>query len=1183
MELSAVLSLKDKLSANMNKAANAVGAMVSRVETANSAIVKIARNRGINITATTNIQETVKAAKASINDLQRDIEQRKITLSGLTDDIDGLSFEDINVQVSKLTRQLENPKKSMEEIRKIKDDLAKWQEIGLHYESLVKAETEVEVLQKALEQINQTNVAVRAYVDFKKEALQQIYDLDNKVLKIKADIKDSAFVKKFNALKGRVTEFAKQKAQPLVGLKDNITSRLGKIRSGLAMVAGTVAYPVVKLKEYAMPILKKVGASLKSFAEKTYTAIVKVKDMATPVLKGIEKVAKGVTVAVAAGSTAVGVLVGQSVGAFADYEQLVGGVETLFKDSAPIVMQYAKDAYKTAGLSANEYMDTVTSFSASLLQSLGGDTVKAASYANLAITDMADNANKMGTSMESIQYAYQGFAKQNYTMLDNLKLGYGGTKEEMQRLLRDAEKLSGQKFDISSYADMVQAIHIVQESMGITGTTALEAEHTITGSLSSMKSAWNNMLVSLVTGGEEFDTCIENLVSSVKIFGNNIMPAIKSALSGVGRLIEEMAPIIAQELPDVLMSVIPPLISAATAIVSSLASALPGLITAILPGLLQGGLQIIGALLDVLSSNGPQLIDVLVSGLNQAVQGLLAMTPQFTTVALQLIVSLAQGIEQALPTLIPAAVNAIVSFCSGLVENIPMLVSAAIDLIMGLVDGVLQALPLLLEQGPVIISNLVNSLVAALPLLIQAGIDIIVRLAQYVIENIGLIIQAGIEIMFALITGLIGAIPSLVAAVPKLIFAIVDTIFHTNWLAVGWEIIKGIAIGIWNGAKSMVKGLWNGVKNLFFSGGKDCGSAAVDGINQGFNSTSFSIGTPSIGTSGFMTDSFTPDLGSIYGYGTTANGSLALGISNSANLPATAANGVVDNTLDHLGNVVNTSGMGVAIDTNLAAGIDENSDSVVSSVQSLADTTINLLNGLSKTSKVGAGISGNLAAGLKSSGKAAITAAGSLSEQVEAATRNAVSVIQPTVEEVSLYDTGVQIISGLISGMKSMQSVLLATATNIALSISSAINGSLEIHSPSRVTTQSGRFTGQGLANGLDDMASLVKTKALNLVGAAKSALTVTPPPVSVAVAAPAGYGNLRAAAPAATTATTNNTNNETSYSSSNSKRIIIQNLINKVVVRDEADEDRLVDKIIKRLADEVEEANDNMGEEDLD
>ena len=227
---------------------------------------------------------------------------------------------------------------------------------------------------------------------------------------------------------------------------------------------------------------------------------------------------KGTATAIAGTTAAITGLVTASTKAYASYEQLVGGVDTLFKDSSKKVQQYAADAYKTAGMSGNEYMETVTSFSASLLQSLGGDTEKAADVANQAMIDMSDNANKMGTDMQSIQNAYQGFAKQNYTMLDNLKLGYGGTKEEMQRLLADAEKLSGVHYDISNFSDVTQAIHEIQNSLDITGTTAKEASTTIEGSANSMKAAWSNLLVGISDDTQDFDTLVNNFVESAKSF-----------------------------------------------------------------------------------------------------------------------------------------------------------------------------------------------------------------------------------------------------------------------------------------------------------------------------------------------------------------------------------------------------------------------------------------------------------------------------------------------------------------------------------------------------------------------------------------------------------------------------------------------------------------------------------------
>lgn len=247
-------------------------------------------------------------------------------------------------------------------------------------------------------------------------------------------------------------------------------------------------------------------------------------------ISGFEKALKGVAVAGAGAFAAAGTA---AIKAYADFEQLKGGVETLFKDSADVLMGYADRAYQTAGLSANDYMETVTSFSASLLQSLGGDTAAAADYADQAIIDISDNANKMGTSMEMIQNAYQGFAKQNYTMLDNLKLGYGGTKEEMQRLLDDAEKISGIKYDISSFADVTQAIHVIQTELGITGTTALEASSTIQGSISSMKAAWANLLVAFANPEQDLSVAIDNLKNSLSAVADNLLPRIGEVFGSI--------------------------------------------------------------------------------------------------------------------------------------------------------------------------------------------------------------------------------------------------------------------------------------------------------------------------------------------------------------------------------------------------------------------------------------------------------------------------------------------------------------------------------------------------------------------------------------------------------------------------------------------------------------------------
>ena len=370
----------------------------------------------------------------------------------------------------------------------------------------------------------------------------------------------------------------------------------------------------------------------------------------------------------------------QSIQGFAEQQQLIGGVDTLFKESSAQVQRYANEAYKTAGLSANQYMETVTSFSASLLQSLGGDTKAAAEKADQAITDMSDNANKMGTDMQSIQNAYQGFAKANYTMLDNLKLGYGGTKEEMQRLLTDAEKLSGVKYDLSSYADIVDAIHVVQTEMGITGTTAAEAATTIEGSANAMKSAWSNLITGMSNENLDLGKLVQNVIDSVKSFADNLVPRLQIMLprfvQGLTQLISSMIPYVAPALELLL----PPLVEGLGGLVSGIVQALPAAVEAI-------------------SAVIPMLV-----------QQLTILLPQIVSAGISIIASLAEGIGDNLPALIPAAVDAIITVAEGLVDHVDEIIIAAGSLIAGLTQGLIEAIPRLVYRLPEIILAITSGL-----------------------------------------------------------------------------------------------------------------------------------------------------------------------------------------------------------------------------------------------------------------------------------------------------------------------------------------------------------------------------------------------------------------------------------------------------------------------------------------
>lgn len=475
----------------------------------------------------------------------------------------------------------------------------------------------------------------------------------------------------------------------------------------------------------------------------------------------------------------------------------MGGVETLFMDSSDIVMQYAANAYQTAGLSANNYMSTVTSFSASLLQGLGGDTEQAAEIANLAITDMSDNANKMGTDMEAIQNAYQGFAKQNYTMLDNLKLGYGGTQAEMVRLINDSgileEKIDS--MDGITFDQMIQAIHVVQTEMGITGTTALEASTTIEGSLNSAKAAWSNLLVGIADDSQDFDMLVENFVDSVVTAADNLIPRIETSITGLGNLIEKLLPVIVEEIP--------------------------GIVNDILPELVESGINMIQSILNGIEQNLPQIMEGALLIVNQLISAFLEMLPQLLDIGVQIILQLILGIGEALPTLIPAIVEAVLLITETLIDNIDLLVDAAIQLISGLAEGFIAALPILIEKAP----------------------EIIIKLVDAIIENAPKLLEAAFEILKKLEEGLNTYLPQLLAVIPQLNAAMVNKFLSLagKFMEIGRKYISQIKDAIvnkWEELKGSVPEWVNSLIQNFMnmiSGFSEIGSNIVHGIWNGIS------------------------------------------------------------------------------------------------------------------------------------------------------------------------------------------------------------------------------------------------------------------------------------------------------------------------------------------------------------
>ena len=615
------------------------------------------------------------------------------------------------------------------------------------------------------------------------------------------------------------------------------------------------AHPAVKKVADAFGEAKEKADELKKKLPSATQAVKALGNASAAAAKGgfkvLETAVGGTITAFTAFSTAAitaGVTIGKTaIENYASYEQLVGGVETLFGDSAGKVQEYAASAYKTAGLSANAYMETVTGFSASLLQSLDGDTKAAAEKADMAITDMSDNANKMGTSMESIQTAYQGFAKQNYTMLDNLKLGYGGTKEEMQRLLDDATKLSGVKYDISSYADIVDAIHVVQTEMGITGTTAKEASTTIEGSINAAKSAFTNLTTGLADDNADIDALINQMIEAA------------------GTVVDNVAPRIIQTINSIVGSV-PKIISGLSGVATEAAGQIGTLAQTLLPQLTQAFFGLISSIIDIMPQLLPQLLSAaanffmgILAGLNTVIPQLAAQIPviitQITTTLTEnlpqiiqagvlILVNLINGITNAIPSLIEAIIVLFPVITTALLENLPLIIEAGLNLLIALITGIVQAIPQLIAMLPQIITTIVSTLASMLPQIIEAGItllnslisgivqaipqliaalpQIISSIVNTLIQNLPQIISAGIQLLGALISGLIQAIPSLVAAIPQIVKAIFDTFKAVNWGELGKNIIDGVINGVKNAASSLI--------NVF----KDLASSALAAVKDFF-------------------------------------------------------------------------------------------------------------------------------------------------------------------------------------------------------------------------------------------------------------------------------------------------------------------------------------------------------------
>lgn len=669
------------------------------------------------------------------------------------------NLKEVGSSMALLTEQFNNNGKKVSDLSKLNNNYNKV--IDEEKKKIKIAETAIQNYNK--EKINQSKNIVRLNNDLEKEK-NQLNRIGRELGKSSKEYKDQEKVVKdlSNTIKLQSQAYTKTE-QTIAKHKVTINQSKLSIEKASKAIADNN-----KILEKAKSTTNGMSKSIDDFAEKTKKAQ---KDTSTfgDTLKAVltADIIKGGFNMMLNGIKAVGgalVNLGKtSLNSYADYEQLTGGIETLFGKSQNKVMAYANNAYKTAGISANNYMETVTSFSASLLQSLGGDTEKTAEVSNMAVIDMADNANKMGSSMESIQNAYQGFAKQNYTMLDNLKLGYGGTKSEMERLLKDASAISGVKYDISNLNDVYQAIHVIQGELGITGTTMKEAEETISGSINSLKSSWSNLITGLADDNANFDQLIGNFVNSIVTAAKNIIPRISTIIDSIGKLI-------------------------------------PELIDKLLPVVIENGTKLINSLINGIQNSLPSILGAINRLITTLLDAFIKMLPQLINMGVQMIVSLAQGLAQSLPELIPELINGLLQAIDALLDNIDLIVDAGIQLVMGLADGLIQAVPILLDKLPQIIDKLIQALAYNSPKLIDAGIQLIIKLAD----------------------GLIQAIPQLLTAIPEIIGSLLKGYakYYKNLFNVGADLLSKVCEGlkdgfskIFNVGKNLVEGLWNGIKS----------------------------------------------------------------------------------------------------------------------------------------------------------------------------------------------------------------------------------------------------------------------------------------------------------------------------------------------------------------------------------
>ena len=748
------------------------------------------------------------------------------------------SLKETSADLKLVTTQYANNDKSLQALTAKQAALAKQYDAQAQKVKTLTRQYEQMSAQYKQNLSNHTSLSTALEVETKK-----LKDIEQECGKTSKEYQDQA--EKVNSLSAEVSKSSKNIEQNETALSKmrveltNATTDMTKTENELDKMDGAIQDASKSSEDLATDVAD-AGDKAESAANGGFTVFKAVlADLTSTAIKNALEGLKSL------GSAAIS-LGKDAIASYADYEQLVGGVETLFGTGGQSIEEYAKSvgkttaevagkysqlenaqritlanadkAYKTAGMSANEYMETVTSFSASLISSLDGDTFKAAQAADRAIQDMSDNANKMGTDIGSIQNAYQGFAKQNYTMLDNLKLGYGGTKEEMERLLADAEKLSGQKYDISNLNDVYDAIHVVQEEMGITGTTAKEAASTISGSTASMSAAWQNLLTGIADDNADFDKLIDDFIESVMTVADNLIPRIQTTIQGMAKLatqlLQKLVPQVVAMIPPLLQETLPLLLDAVKSVLDAILAVLPEVLPIIadlipqivttivdlLPEIISAGIDILLALIDGISETIPQLIEMLPDVIESIINTLLDKLPQIIETGIKLLTGIINGIVKAIPKLVQMLPRIIQTIVQVLIDNLPTIIEAGITILVSLINGIIDALPQLIEMIPTIIRTIVNTLKANWPQIKAAGINILESLVNGISSVFSKLKSKAKDIFNAIKDTLIGLPKELVSLGANIVKGL-------------WEGISGLKDWVIEKVKGMGKSILNGLKN----------------------------------------------------------------------------------------------------------------------------------------------------------------------------------------------------------------------------------------------------------------------------------------------------------------------------------------------------------------------------------